>query len=258
MAFFEALRKSVGRYASGVHQLNPPTDERLLFSTEERLQQSLPASHRDFLRSFNGVALFHESLRLFAAAEIVRVETQPRYLRVGETPDGALYLGNDEKGRLYLVDEDAPDPILVGSDTESWLDATLGREGLLFDREGEFRDVFTDQGLSLAVRRKRFQLGQRYDAQAALYLLEQAELSCEDGDLPAAISLLQKAVAQDPNAGPAWELLATLCLDCEQIEAGQQAALQAAAATWHPPLRAARQALALRIRTRSSLRVVAD
>lgn len=258
MTFFESLRTAVGRYSAGVHLLGAPADSATLDAAESRLGSPLPTGHREFLRSFNGAALFHESLLLFSAAEIerVRVGERPWHLKIGETPDGALYtpLGGD--GRIYLVDEEAPDPLLTGTSTESWLDATLAREGLLFDREGEFRDVFVEDGLSLPVRRKRVQLGRRHDSNAALYILEQAELAHEEGDLAAAVAALRQAVACDPLAGPAWEMLATLCLDNGDAAEGAQAALRAAEAAWHPPLATARQQLATRLRTRDALRVL--
>jgi len=257
MAFFESLRTAVGRYAGGVHELAPPVDTRQLTATEKQLGVTLPDSHREFLRSFDGAWLFHESLRLCAAAEIGALKggDSATWLRIGETPDGALLL-RPADGAIYLVDDEVPDPILAGSSTEAWLDATLAREGLLVDREGEYRDVFTDEGLSLPVRRKRMQLGRRHDPQAALYLFEQAELDAEAGDLDAALAALRLAVKLDPQAGPAWELQATLCLDGGALDEGEAAARKAAESTWHPPLRSARLTLATRIRTSQSLRVL--
>jgi tetratricopeptide (TPR) repeat protein len=255
MAFFESLRTAVGRYAAGVHELGASSDERTLSATEKRLGTPLPPSHRELLRSFDGVSLFHESLRLLEAAQLGVVRHGDGvWLRAGETPDGALYLRPD--GGIYLVDEEAPDPILAGSSTEAWLDATLAREGLLVDREGEYRDVFTDDGLSLPVRRKRALLGRRHDPQSALYLLEQAELLAEEGDIETALATLRQAVKADPQAGPAWELFATLAMDSGEREAGEAAARRAAESAWHPPLQAARLTLATRIRTRDSLRVL--
>lgn len=257
MAFFESLRTAVGRYADGVHELAPPADVRTLTATEKKLGVPLPDSHREFLRSFDGAWLFHESLRLSSAAELVAVKggDGATWLRIGETQDGALLL-RPAGGGIYLVDEEVPDPLLAGSNTESWLDATLVREGLLVDREGEFRDVFTEDGLSLPVRRKRMQLGRKNDPKAALYLLEQAELDAEAGDLDAALAALRLCVKLDAQAGPAWELYATLCLDTDAREEGEAAALKAAESAWHPPLRTARKTLATRIRTSQSLRVL--
>lgn len=257
MAFFESLRTAVGRYAGGVHELAPPADVRTLTATEKQLGVMLPDSHREFLRSFDGVWLFHESMRLAAASELVPVigGDGATWLRIGETPDGALLM-RPEGGGIYLVDEESPDPLLAGSSTECWLDATLAREGLLVDREGEYRDVFTEEGLSLPVRRKRMQLGRRHDPKAALYLFEQAELDAETGDIDAALAALRLCVKLDAQAGPAWELLATLCLDSGAREEGEAAAAKAAESAWHPPLRSARKTLATRIRTSQSLRVL--
>lgn len=256
MLFFENLRTAVGRYAAGVHHLFGSATDKALLKAEEQLSCELPPSYREFLRSFNGATLFHETFTLFAVSEVERSREHPAYLRIGESPDGELWLSNDSQGRIYLVDDESPDPIVVGSSMEPWLNSTLAREGLLVDREGEFRDVFTDDGLTLPVRRKRIQLGRRHDPGSALYLLEQAELNADEGDLEAAIAALRQAVELDPHAGPAWELLATLYLDSDQPDAGVHAAMQAAAASWHAPLTTARQLLATRIKTRSSLRVL--
>ena len=113
-----------------------------------------------FLRSFNGATLFHEAQVLFAAEEIQRVPDSPpdrRLWHVGETADGALWL--DGEGRILLADEGAPDPIVAGSRIEAFIDATLAREALVVDRDGEFREVFTEDELSLSVRKKRARQG---------------------------------------------------------------------------------------------------
>jgi tetratricopeptide (TPR) repeat protein len=255
MLFFESLRTAAGRYSAGVHALGDPTPPTTLAAAEARLATALPPSYRELLRSFNGISLFHESYVLFPIEEVQRGGPQQQHLRLGETPEGTLFMACGSAGRLLLVDEAAPDPIVAGSSLERWLDATVAREGLLVDREGEFRDVFTDDGLKLPIRRKRVQLGRRHDPQAALYFLEEAELKLEEAQPTAAVAALQAAVACDPDAGPAWELLATLYLDAEDRSAAA-AAQQAALATWHEPLREARQTLALRSRTQSALRIL--
>lgn len=240
MPFYESLRTALARSAAFVHTVSSPAAPAALTAAERRLCRALPADYADFLRSFDGVALFHEGQVLHPIAAVQPAGPDGRFLGVGETAEGELWLGAD--GRLRLVDPAAPDPIVCGSQIERWLDATLGREALVLDREGEFRDVFEDDGESLrpAVRGKRAQVGMKRDPQAALYLLEQAELLCEDVDLDGARVLLQKAVALDGEAGPAWELLGALLQKLGQQAAAEHAALQAAAATWDPFLRASR------------------
>lgn len=240
MPFYESLRTALSRSAAFVHTVEQPAPAAALAEAERRLGRPLPADYGDFLRSFNGVALFHEAQVLHPIAAVRPAGPGGRFLHVGETAEGALWL--DPAGQLRLVDEGAPDPIVCGSQIERWLEATLAREALILDREGEFRDVFDDDGEALrpAVRSKRAQVGARRDPHAALYLLEQAELLCEDADLDGARVLLQKAVALDPEAGPAWELLAALLQKLGQRPAAEHAALQAAATTWDPFLRASR------------------
>lgn len=240
MPFYESLRTALARSAAFVHTVEAPAKPAELAAAVARLGRPLPASYADFLGSFNGVALFHESIVLHPIAAVRPVGPADRFLHVGDTAEGALWL--DAAGRLRLVDESAPDPIVCGSEIERWLDATLGRESLVLDREGEFREVFDEDGesLSATVRRKRAQLGARRDPGAALYLLEQAELLTEDMDLDGARLLLQKAVALDAEAGPAWELLSALLHKLGQLPAAEHAAVQAAAATLDPYLRASR------------------
>jgi tetratricopeptide (TPR) repeat protein len=240
MPFFESLRTALSRYAAMVHTVSPPLSSDELAAVQVRLPWPLPAHYVDFLRSYNGVSLFHEALLLHPISAVSAVGPLERFLRIGDSPDGELWLDRD--GRLRLVDEETPDPIICGSTIENWLDATLGREALVVDRQGEFRDVFDEDGeaLSEVVRRKRARVGARLDPGAALYPYEQAELLCEDGDLDGARQLLQQAVALDPEAGPAWELLSSLLQKLGQLQAAEHAALQAAAATWAPFFRASR------------------
>lgn len=242
MAFFEALRAAASRYAAGVHFLGSPASARSLQALAGRLPWPLPTAYRDFLSSFDGVTLFLEAQILFPCAEIRVVEGVPEgrsYLHIGDTADGALWLDRD--GRISLADDSAPDPIVVGSQIEAFLEATLAREALIVDRDGEFREVFIgDDELELGVRKKRAKAGQRHDPGAAQALLEQAEIAYEEGDVEAAQAALKQAVILDPMAGPAWGLLAALYQAAGQPAGAEHAALQAAAATWHGPLRASR------------------
>ena len=210
MPFYESLRTALSRYAAFVHTAASPASPAELRAASARLLWPLPPSYIDFLSSWNGVTLFHDALILHPASALRPTGPADRFVCIGEAFDGELWL--DKSGRLRLISEVAPDPMVCGSDIEHWLDATLGRETLIFDREGEFRDVFEEDGeaLSSAVRRKRAQVGARQDPDAALYPYELAELLCEESDLDGARQLLQKAVALDSEAGPAWELLSGL------------------------------------------------
>jgi len=248
MAFFEALRAAAGRYAAFVHFLGAPATLTSLDALTKRAAWPLPTEYLDFLRSFDGVTLFLEAQSLFSCDSVQPVDGTPEgrsYLHIGDCADGALWL--DASGRISLVDASAPDPIVVGSHIEAFIDATLAREALIVDRQGEFRDVFVgDDELELSVRKKRAACGKREDPGAALPWFEQAEIAYEEGDVDAALAALKQAVILDPLAGPAWGLLAALYQAAGQPAGAEHAALQAAAATWHGPLRASRLLLAAR------------
>lgn len=245
MAFFDALRTAQGRYAPGVHYLPSPATEASLQKAEQRLGAPLPARHRAFLTSFDGGALFHEAVQLCSVTELTWARDERQRLVIGSVPDGAIWLAAD--GRLYLVDEETPDPICMGSDTEAWLSAVLAREALVVDRNGDFRDVFGEEGLSAPVRRKRAEVGLRHDRRSALYHLELAELWLEEDEPEVAGEHLQSAVALDDQAGPAWELLGALHGDRGMPDLAEQALVAAAAATPHAPLRAWRLLDAARV-----------
>lgn len=202
MRFFERFRQDLGRYADGVHQLGAPAPEPELAATEARLGRALPPAYRQLLASYNGLSLFHDTVTLQPAAEL---RPSAIGLEVGEAPEGVLHL--DPAGRVLAVDENG-DRLVMGSTLEAWLRALMAREALLVDAQGEWRDVFADDGaLKPEVRRRRFARGERADPRAAAWVLEEAELMQELGDVARAERALERAVGLDPGAGAAWALL---------------------------------------------------
>ncbi|MCS6911823.1 MAG: hypothetical protein RMK29_14910 [Myxococcales bacterium] len=237
--FFEPLYVALRNHAVGVHTVGPPVTATALGRVAARLGQPVPPAYADFLRSFDGVSLFHDLIVLYGTADAALDWAAPEQLRIGQTPEGALWLGPD--GALRLVDEQEPDPIVAGSNLEAWLTATLARERVLLDREGEFREVFDEEGaISEAARWKRVRLGRRHDPAAALYLLEEAELLLEARQDEEAVARLAEAVTLDPGAGAAWQLLGVLHRRAGRAEEAEAASLRAAQATPDASLRASR------------------
>lgn len=238
MSFFESVRLALARHPVGVHSLNQAATAAELVSAEQRVGIFPSDDYREFLSTWNGGSMFHESLTLCPATALVR--RSPDRLLIGECSDGLLFL--DGQGRVRVMDEEEPDPLTVGSDFATWLDVVMAREALLIDRDGEFRDVFDEEDgvLKLEVRRKRAQLGRKRDRGAALYSLELAELALEDGDDEQAKLLLTESVERDPQTGPAWELLAALYRQAGELELAHDAYLRAASATPSETLRAMR------------------
>jgi tetratricopeptide (TPR) repeat protein len=230
--FFERFRADVRRYADGVHELGAPVEDPVL--------ARLPAALRELYRSWDGMRLFTDSIVLEPAARIARADGR---WRVGEAFGAPLEV--DEAGRVYALD-DARDPLLEGSTLERWLHAVVAREGLLVDRDGEWKDVFDGDALSLEVRRKRARAGLKADPQSAAWQLEAAELAFEEGELDDAEAALRAAVAADPRAGAAWVLLGGIERRAGRLAEAEQAFAQAAEATVDPERRVERFAEAAR------------
>ncbi len=239
MAFHDPLRQALHNYPIGVHSPGAPASAADLSVPAQRLGAPLPQDYADFLRSWNGVSLFQDLILVFSTSDPDLTSPAPGRLRIGQTPDGALWM--DAAGVVRLVDEAGPDPLVSGTTLSRWFAATLAREALLLDRQGEFREVFDEEGALLGpVRKRRVQAGRKHDPGASLYLVEEAEMLLEGHQFPQAQALLLQAVEVDPGAGAALELLAALYRDAGKQAEAETASLRAAAASVAPALRGSR------------------
>jgi tetratricopeptide (TPR) repeat protein len=237
--FWEKLRTELGRYADGVHEVGPAAKK----------LPDVPEGLRELYRSFDGLRLFTESFVIVPAAE---VRASGGRFRVGEALGVPLEM--DAEGRLYEVGDG--DTILVGSTLSRWLDATLAREKLVVDREGEYKEVFGDGGeLNDDIRLRRARAGLKADPFASAWHLEAAELAFEAGGEAEARSELERAVELDPRAGAAWVLLGGLHERALEPHEAAQAYARAAAASPEAERRAERFAEAARVTGSPELRV---
>ena len=229
MSFFESVRLALSRHPIGVHALGPPATTAELAMLEQRVSGLPSSDYREFLATWNGGTMFHESLLLLSTEQVCLAGSDR--LLIGECSDGLLWLSR--QGQVLVVEDEEPDPLIAGSDFATWLDVVMAREALLIDRDGEFRDVFDEEDgvLRIEIRRKRAQLGRKRDRGASLYPMELAELALEEGNDEQARQLLTEAIEHDPQAGPAWELLAALYRQAGELELAHQAYLRAASAT---------------------------
>jgi hypothetical protein len=120
------------------------------------------------------------------------------------------------------------------------------REGLLVDREGEFKDVFDEDGIEERVRARQTAAALKIDPEASAWHLEAAERAFGEGDEAAAEAALARAVALDDGAGDAWALLGALQRRAKRVEAAEASFARAAAATTDAGARAERAAEAAR------------
>jgi tetratricopeptide (TPR) repeat protein len=215
--FFDRFRADLRRYADGVHELGDPAPESAL--------AALPPVLRDLYRSWNGMRLFTDSV-CFEPVE--RIGREGGLWRVGEAFGAPLAV--DEAGRVLELD-DAGDPVVAGSTLERFLAALMAREGLLVDREGEWKDVFDGDALSTEVRQKRSRVGLKHDPGSAAWQLESAELAFEAGDAERAETALRAAVEADPQAGAAWALLGGIERRAGRLDEAERAFARAAEAT---------------------------
>ncbi|MSP60497.1 MAG: tetratricopeptide repeat protein [Myxococcales bacterium] len=213
MRFFERFRTALRRYAEGVHDLGAAATPAAIALAEERLGCPLPESFREFLAQWNGSFLFHDDYSLFGVAgarpELDRLTSDGGEVIFGETPSGGLRF--DARGRVIFLDAETEARTVFGSEFERWLDALMAREGLIYDREGEFRaDAFEGADLAARIERKRAEAAIRADPDSPGWREELARLLEEAGQLEPAAQAYEEAVALDPSAAGAWFALGKL------------------------------------------------
>lgn len=235
MAYFERFRLELSRYADGVHELGAPASAAAL------AMAGLPAQLADLHRSWDGMRLFADTVLIVPLAE--QTSTSDGGRRIGQWPEGALELTAD--GRVRSRDDDGA-ALVVGSTLERFVTAVMVREGLLVDREGEFKDVFDEEDIDERVRDKQTRAALKIDPDAAAWHLEAAERAFGDGDEAAAEAALARTVALDEGAGEAWALLGALQRRSGRHAAAAASYARAYAATTSGEARAERAAEAAR------------
>jgi tetratricopeptide (TPR) repeat protein len=148
--FFDRFRGEVARYAEGVHRLGTPA------SASEVAR--LPRELGDFLRSWNGAELFVDAYTIYDAAHLVR---EGSLLFFGESATGdrfALDLQGDAEPSVLRLEEDTEETLIEGTSFARWIEALVVGDGVLYDREGDYKDDVVDETgeeLSPAVVEKR-------------------------------------------------------------------------------------------------------
>lgn len=217
--FFERFRAETARYAEGVHRLGEPASP-----TEV---EGIPAGLASFLRSWNGAELFIDAITLHSAGELERDGDLWVFGRFATGDRLAL----DRAGRVLRLEEDTGEVLVEGTGFAAWLEGFVTAEGVLYDREGEFReDLFQDDGEELhpeaVERRERRALKLDPDAPAPTWRLARA--LAQLGHADKAIGLLEALVARNPNFAWAWFDLGKLRRAGDDLAAAETAFAQAA------------------------------
>jgi len=213
MQFFERFRVELKRYADGVHELGAPADDQALARVEARLGRPLATAFRDFLAQWDGGYLFHDDYALWGASpsrpELDRLALVEGDVEIGASPSGSVRL--DARGRVVTVDDATAERAVEGSDFARWLDAVMAREGLVYDRDGEFREeAFDGVELTAKVQRKRAEAAVKADPSSPAWREELGRLLVEAGSVEAAAEALQRAAELEPSSAGAWFELAKL------------------------------------------------
>jgi tetratricopeptide (TPR) repeat protein len=233
--YFERFREALAGYAEGVHRLGEPASEQAIARAAEELGRAVPEVHLDFLRSWDGVELFHEELVIHGTSILVErnrgeAERAPADLLIAQSSAGDRYFIEGETGRVIEHEGETGLAWAVGSSFARWLDAAMARGGAVYDREGEFREgVFAGDELAPEVALKLARRLTRIDPEASKAHYELGKALAEAGQTRPALRALEQAAALDEAAVWAWFDLGRLRLD-DGDAAGAEAAFAHASA----------------------------
>jgi hypothetical protein len=153
--FFDRFREALSRLPAGLIRPGPTASDGDVAAAEARLGKTLPPSFAAFLRSFDGVDLFHESIVI---GGVGAAATRPLAdMRDPQLPGALVFaeaLGGDRfafdgDGRVMRLRGAAPDQERwrSGGDFERWLDGIIAHQRVLYGPDGEFSpDAFEPDG----------------------------------------------------------------------------------------------------------------
>jgi tetratricopeptide (TPR) repeat protein len=221
-AFFERFRAEIARYAEGVHQLGAPASAAEV--------SGLPDGLAAFLRSWNGGELFVDALSLSPAAEVSREGDRVIF---GRTATGDRLAVDGVTGAVLRIEEDTGETLVEGTSFARWIEGLAVAEGVVYDREGEFRDgVFDESGEELlpetAEKRERKALKVDPGAPAPAWRL--AKALARLGRRDKATAVLAELTAREPLFAWAWFDLAKLERDAGRLAEAEAAFARAAEA----------------------------
>jgi len=248
--FFDRFRSVVARLPAGLIRVRPPAAPEAIARAEAALGRPLPAEYASFLRSFDGADLFHESVVIFGVGVGVGVGVggdAPRVLDpvARERPDELTFaealsgdrFALDARGRVLRYDPGADERALAGSSFVRWLDATVAREQILFDRDGEYApDVFDPSGheITPTIALRQTERALKVDPGAADQEHARGLALARLGRRDAALAAFQAATALDGDNPWPWFDLGRTALALGRAAAALPAFRRAAAAVSEP------------------------
>lgn len=223
-AFFERFRAEVARYAEGVHRLGPPA------SAKEVAR--LPHELADFLRSWNGAELFVDA---YTICDVERLVRKGDLLLFGESSTGdvfALDLGGQGGKPVLRLEEDTEETLIEGTSFALWIEALVVADGVLYDREGEFKEGVVDETgeeLAPAVVEKRERKVLKIDPRAPAPAWRLARALSRQGKGKEAQEILGRVVQATPSFAWAQFDLGQLQVAGGQLHQAEETFLRAGA-----------------------------
>lgn len=242
-AFFDRFRSAMARLPAGLIRARPPAGAEDVARAEAALGRPLPEAFASFLRSFDGADLFHESVLIAgvgAGAPLLLTELgqeHPDELVFAEALSGDRY-AIDGAGRVLRRDPDAEERALAGSSFERWLDATVAREQILFDHDGEYApDVFDPEGQEIvpAIALRQAERALKIDPGAADAEHARGLALARLGRRDAALAAFRAATELDADNPWPWFDLGRTALALGKPEVALPAFRRAAAAASEAP-----------------------
>jgi tetratricopeptide (TPR) repeat protein len=215
--FFDRFRDALSRLPAGLIRPGTAADPKDVAAAEATLGRPLPPDLASFLRSFDGVDLFHESVVLAgvgrqAARQLVDLNPRrpPDELVFAETATGDRFAlqGDGAVVRLREGDEDdgapegAEERWRAGSNFTIWLDALIAHERVLYGSDGEFQpDAFEPDGAEILplVALRQAERALKLDPGSAEFHHERAVALRRLGREDAALAAFREAAALDPR-----------------------------------------------------------
>jgi len=250
--FFEKFREAVARLPDGLIRPGLPAAPAAIAESERQIGIALPGPYRDFLLSFDGADLFHESIVIAgvgAVAALSLVSLNAGATGTATTGDAELLFAETvlgdrfafaTSGAVLRLRAGSDERTVSGSTFERWLAAMVAREKVLYGPDGEFApDAFEPDGEEVTARTalRQAERALRQDPDSAEAEHDRATALRRLGREDEAIEALTAATRIDPDNPWAWFDLGRLLLGAagdprRAIEAfGRAAELESGAAS---------------------------
>jgi hypothetical protein len=194
----ERVLEIVEEAAPGLHDVEPPAPQ---------LPNGLPPALIELYAQCDGMRLFIDAIEIVDARRVT-TPMAGRW-RFGEVDGDPVAI--DSRGRIWRTDTSLDDDVCEGTQLGRWLHGLVEAMRLLYDDDGEFADVFDDDGeVKPDVRERQLKAQLKRDPAAPAPRWRLALALVDQGAIESARDQLEQVVADDPAFAWAWLDLARI------------------------------------------------